>query len=179
MAKLTDRKDILILIEKISKYIQDDNNKIYNTCNDKFIVDFYKYNTISFTLDHSDDLIKKYFKNLFVQNQLSYVLNKYVSDDTLEIDDNDIIVYREDDIVDVLYSKCTCINRLNDGQLIEENKYRKEIKTSLKINLTSYIDIDVSFVTSFYKVEDVRKENVDKFQSTFGYNRLSVDIVNI
>ena len=140
--------------------MKDDNNKIYNTCKDKFIVDFYKYNTISFTLDSSDDLIKKYFKNLFVQNQLSYVLNKYVSDDTLEIDDSDIIVYREDDI-------------------IEENKYRKEIKTSLKINLTSYIDIDVSFVTSFYKVEDVRKENVDKFQSTFGYNRLSVDIVNI
>lgn len=160
MEKLTDRKDILILIEKISKYIQDDNNKIYNTCKDKFIVDFYKYNTISFTLDHSDDLIKKYFKNLFVQNQLSYVLNKYVSDDTLEIDDNDIIVYREDNI-------------------IEENKYRKEIKTSLKINLTSYIDIDVTFITSFYKVEDINKENVDKFQPTFGYNRLSVDIINI
>lgn len=160
MEKLTNRKDILILIEKISKYIQDDNNKIYNTCKDKFIMDFYKYNTISFTLDHSDDLIKKYFKNLFIQNQLSYVLNKYVTDDTLAIDDNDIIVYRADDI-------------------IEENKYRKEIKTSLNINLTSYIDICVSFVTSFYKIEDINKENADKFQSTFGYNRLSVDIVNI
>lgn len=165
MEKLTNRKDILILIEKISKYIQDDNNKIYNTCKDKFIMDFYKYNTISFTLGHNDDLIKKYFKNLFVQNQLSYVLNKYVSDDTLEIDDNDIVVYRENDI-------------------IEENKYRKEIKTSLKINLTYYIDIDILFVTSLYKMEDVNKENTNnenetKFKPSFGYDRLSVDIVNI